>query len=156
MRASRSWLPLTVAAWIAVLVLLGCAGTNGGGASEANAEPTRQAVVRFTEMQLMPKEVRVGEGGIVVWTNESDHSAAVVVLPASMVPKFTCTDLRPTFGEIAGDAYQSEILRPGSEDVGLPCPLQAGSYDYELRLFELDTGDPDDPLVTLKGQIVVE
>jgi len=132
----------------------GCAAYGEGAGAEEPAR--RQGAVRFTEMQLLPETISVGADEIVVWISEADHSAAVVVLPAETVAQLTCTELRPRFAEIADGAYQSIVMQPDAEDLGLPCPLKPGTHAYELRLFHYEYGSADDPLKTLKGRIVVQ
>jgi plastocyanin len=148
--ALLTWPLLVALAWLA-----GCAGSGVTASGDAGAEPEAEVVVRFDELSLTPAVARVAAGGNVVWLNEADHLAAVVVLPADIADSFTCDELLPRFSKVAA-GYQSATIENAMENVGLPCPLKSGSYAYELRFFDLQFGSPDEPIHTLRGSIVAD
>lgn len=146
-RRSR-WPVLTMA------LALAYAGGNAGPGSATTNKPRKHVVVEFTDNSLHPSVARVHQGANVVWLNYTTIYTGAVVFPASIKDSFICSDLRPLFGKVAA-GYQSEAITEW-RSMTLPCPLNPGSYPYELRLFSGDFGVADDPVRTLSGKIVVE
>jgi len=112
-------------------------------------------LVQITESSIDPAVARVLQGGDVEWANYANHLVGVVIFPESIADGFTCDELEPRFSKVFA-GYQSEFITDGGGRLDLPCPLKAGTYTYELRLFDIDFASPDDPLQTFKGTIAVE
>jgi len=108
--------------------------------------------------KLTPETVRVGQDGIVEWANISNESKGYVVIPAAIRSSFTCDELRPYF-RADGPVYRSLPLTSfESETVRLPCPLEPGTYAYEVVVVGAGLGEASatGPEHTLKGTIVVD
>ncbi len=153
-------------AWPAVvaIVLLGasCSTPTLSQPGSSSNTPRKHVSVRFTDMALRPETARIEPGGSVIWINDATIYLGVVYFDASIREKFTCSELRPLFYQVAG-GYQSLPIQKAAESVRLPCPLRPGSYDYELRLFQSEAGMPAGPAGTggppdarMPGKIVVE
>lgn len=143
--------------WPLLLTMAGIlfVGAGCGSTPVLQNMPTADVNVQFTDDTLEPVVAHVKAGGNVVWISEATTYVGAVVLPATIKDGLTCDDLRPQFDEVAY-GYLSQPISGMVENVKLPCPLKAGSYDYELRLYEPNFGGPDEPVETLKGTIVVE
>lgn len=145
---------------IAFLVALGALATAGcaqsGGSSEpAAAAPRKDVLIQFDDVSLEPPIAHVAAGGSVAWTSESSSFQGVISFPDSITASFTCKELRPDFFAAAG-RIRSIPIGTGIENVALPCPLKAGSYEYRVDLYAGGPDDMTDPLRSLPGKLVVE
>ena len=117
--------------------------------------PRKNVVIQFTDATLHPTQARIYAGGNVAWTNYSS-GLGVVFIPEDTARQLGCSSMRPLFARITG-GYRSEVIRPDSENVTLPCSPPSGTYQYELRLFAngLDVMDVGNPDSLMWGTIVV-
>lgn len=152
------------AAWFAVVLLTaaGCAqGTASSTASAAKASQPRGIVIQFGDMSLQPSVAHVKQGASVAWVSMAPNYQGVVSFPDSVVPHFTCQQLRPDFFEAAG-RIQSIPVRNDTENLVLPCPLEPGSYEYRIDLFSGAEGmgapgvGMGTPKRSLHGKLIVE
>jgi hypothetical protein len=148
-RRRRGW------AVLAMTLAMGCAAADGGAPMETSNKPREYVLVQFTDVSLHPSVARVLPGGSVAWINYATNVAGVVIFPETGEDIFTCDELAPQFAKVPA-GYQSMLITDDVDKVGLPCPLKTGAHPYELRLFEINFGSPDDPLRTFQGKIVVE
>jgi hypothetical protein len=124
-------------------------------------EPRKHVLVRFTNMSLRPSIARVLEGGTVAWTNLSSNRGGLVSFPLSVVDRFTCSELRPTFYQTA-NRLVSIPIDADSAGVTLPCPLEPGEYAYRLDLFRglrrvgPSISNIENPDLSLPGKIIVK
>jgi len=137
------------------LAAMACAGSGGQPSGESTNKPRKHVTVQFTDMTIHPSTARVLPGGDIAWLNYSMSYVGTVVFPASIKSSFTCDDLRPQFAKVA-DGYESDLIRGDMANVITPCPLEPGSYEYEIRLFEGGGGMGGAPMRSLQGRIVVE
>jgi len=124
-------------------------------------EPSKNVLVRFTNMTLRPSVAQVVEGGTVAWTNLSSNRGGVVSFPLSITDHFTCSELRPVFYATA-DRLVSIPITAEVGSVALPCPLEPGEYAYRIDLFRglrwvgPSVSNLDNPDLSLPGKIVVK
>lgn len=146
-----------LAAFLA-LAAPGCAQPSWQQVPTTN-EPRKHVMIQFTDTSLHPSIARVLRGGTVSWVNYASMFSGSVVFPASLRDSLMCDNLRPNFMEVAA-GYQSIPITRGVDDIGLPCPLKPGQYEYQLYLFSghgLGGGaEMLDPEVTMAGKIIAE
>jgi len=128
----------------------------------ANSGPAFQGdtvYIRFAFDSIDPVSAHIGKDQDVQWVNLAEDSAGRVVFPASIASKFECADLAPMFERVE-ETYQSlRIEGTMSEPVTLPCPLAAGSYDYEIWVYSVGdeiSGDEMLPSNKFRAVLVVE
>ena len=146
------------AAWIAILLVAatGCAQGTSSSPSAAKTAHTRAIVIQFGDMSVQPSVAHVKQGTSVAWTTMATNYHGVVSFADSVVPHFTCKELRPDFFE-AGGRIQSIPVSEGNEDVVLPCPLEPGSYEYRIDLYSsAEKIGMNDPQRSLHGKLIVE
>lgn len=111
-------------------------------------------------MSVHPSQATILPGGNVMWINYASEAEGVVFFPDSSVAGFTCTDLRPIFAEVAGGWQSMPITREGMDEVRLPCPLEPGTYPYELRLsiemMGMGQDAFDNPTQVLHAEIIAQ
>jgi hypothetical protein len=132
---------------------ISCAWTPG-----SNDAP-RRAVVQFDFAALKPATVRIPADGTVAWSNIAADSRGFVVFPESAASGFSCgVDLGSHFQKTSDGYVSPPIDSFESPGVELPCPLQPGTYDYEIWIMGTGVGttDPGRPERKLPGKIVVE
>ncbi len=143
---------------VAVLAAAGCAQSTGSSPSTASARH-QGIVIEFGDMSVRPAAAHVKQGASVAWTTLATSYQGVVSFPDSIVPHFTCKELRPDFFE-AGGRLQSIPVSDANENVVLPCPLEPGSYEYRIDLFSGAEGPRgigmNDPQRSLHGTLIVE
>ena len=90
-------------------------------------------MVQFDFDALKPDSVRIPADGTVAWSNIAPDSRGFVVFPEDAASGFRC-------------------------GVELPCPLEPGTYAYEIWIMGIGIGttDPGRPERRLPGKIVVE
>ena len=135
------------------LSLASCATGSG---SDSRRE---HAVVQFSYEAVKPETVRIASDGNITWVNLAADSRGFVVFPASISSGFTCGDaLQPYFQEIPGGYQSLPITRFESARVELPCPLERGTYPYEIWLMGTGLGEAivEAPERKLGGTIVVD
>jgi hypothetical protein len=134
------------------LSLVSCATGSGSDPGRAHA------VVQFSYAAVKPETVRIPTDGTVTWINVAADSRGVIVFPASTSSGSTCGEnLRPDFQEVSG-AYQSRPIEHfESAPVQLPCPLEPGTYPYEIWLRGTGLGETivEGPERKLRATIVV-
>jgi hypothetical protein len=157
----RNWIPSCALSF--AVAIGGCAQSAAPVADQhpTTNEPRKNVLVRITNMTLRPSVAQVVEGGTVAWTNLSSNRGGVVSFPLSVVDHFTCSTLRPTFYETANRLVSIPVTADG-RSIALPCPLEAGEYDYRIDLFRgLRSVGPsvsniDNPDLRLPGRIIVK
>ena len=118
------------------LAAAGCADqgtpTMNASASTTNT-PSPDVVIQVGDMDVAPSVARVKQGGRVSWVSVSTNFRPTLSVPAAIVDRFTCKDLRPQFF-LADDRLVSIAMGADMEAVALPCPLKPGTYDYRIEL----------------------
>ena len=113
------------------LLAAACAGTGGSGESEQDVPRRQHAFVRISNASLSPETTTLTAGGRLSFVHVSSYTA-VVVLKAS-ASDFGCARLGPAF-HADGDRVRSQPIADNGNRTTLPCPMKAGSYDYEVQL----------------------
>jgi len=147
-KASLTTIGLALAAFS-----VACASSRG-----ANDAP-RRAVVQFDFQALKPSTVRIPADGTVVWSNIAPDSRGFVAFPESAATAFRCPAGLGAHFQRTSDGYLSPPINSfESPGVELPCPLQPGTYSYEIWILGIGLGatDPGVPERRLPGKIVVE
>ena len=139
---------------------LGCA--QGGGSSSAGHSRHSDIVIQFGDMSIQPAVAHVKAGGSVAFDSLATSYQGVISFPDSVVPHFTCKELRPDFFPAGNGRLQSIPVTNASENLVLPCPLEPGSYEYRVDLYQGPEGmgipsiGMGDPTRSMHGKLVVE
>ena len=123
-------------------------------------EPRRDIIIQFGDMSIEPSVARVKQGGSVAWTSVSTNFRGTLSFPESIVPKFSCKELRPDFYVAHGRLLSIDIAN-GDENLVLPCPLAPGTYEYRIDLTSGGEGVGGrsmgaNPQLSLPGTLIVE
>lgn len=165
--ASRSGLALLPLLLLLLLMAGACMLKNQAEPSWQQAPTTNKprihVMIQFGDTTVLPDVAHVKAGGTVSWVNYSTQYKGSVVLPPGMRSAMDCP-VRPDFMEMSGGGLQSIPIGGDDDDVDLPCPLKAGTYDYQIYLYgasDLGAGGNiaagmENPQVTMKGRIIVE
>jgi hypothetical protein len=142
------------------LTALGCA--QSGGSSSAQPRSHHDIVIQFGDMSIQPAVAHAKAGGSVAFDSLATSYQGVVSFPDSVVPHFTCKELRPDFFPSGNGRLQSIPVSNAGENLVLPCPLEPGSYEYRVDLFQGPEGmgvpgiGMGDPMRSLHGKLIVE
>jgi hypothetical protein len=138
-----------------MLALGACAGPSQPSTPAQHAA-RRDVVIEFGDMSVRPAVARVKQGGSVAWTSTSTTYQGMISFHHGIVESFSCQDLRPTFFEV--DEWLVSIpIRPGGEDLVLPCPLEPGTYPYRVNLSSMGSlAGMGNPQLSLEATLIVE
>jgi hypothetical protein len=139
----------------ATLVLVGCSSKQPEFAQKTQTKnkPRDHVVVSFTHTYVNPTEAHVNEGGRVAWENMAGSFRGAVLFPPAITDALTCTELRPQWVK-TDEGVESMPALPGLDEIALPCPLEPGTYEYKIKLFD-NLSDAIDPQLMLSARIVV-
>jgi plastocyanin len=126
-------------------------------------KPRIHVMIQFDDTTVQPDVAHIKAGGTVSWVNYATQYRGSVVLPHGIQQDLTCK-AGPDFLDVGNDVLQSIPIGGVDDDVDLPCPLKAGTYDYQINLYSAQAfgvgsgyaGGMENPQLTMKGKLVVE
>jgi hypothetical protein len=162
---SRQGLAVPAVVALAVVALMGgaCNTQPSWQQVPTTNKPRIHVMIQFDDTTVQPDVAHVKAGGTVSWVNYATQYRGSVVLPPGVRSDLTC-QARPDFMEIDDGRLQSIPIGGVDDDVDLPCPLKAGTYDYQIYLYGASdmgvgsgfAGGMENPQLTMKGRLVVE
>ena len=149
----RNLLTLLIAA-----MLVACSSSTPRSAKTSD-QPSHHVMVQIMDGYVTPSTARLEPGGTISWVNYTSTYGASILFPSKIKDALTCEgELRPSWSRVPGGIQSLPLSRgAAADDLELPCPLESGTFRYQVLLFRnLGLDGMQNPLVSLPATIVVE